>query len=463
MSLRHRLMPHHTLYASLTLLLCINTALSLWLLGQLGQPGQVSDSPALVAQKIVAITVAETASYARARLITWVAISAMLGISATLVLWLRRELERPLRQAQAMAHRMAGGDLCNHHGGAGADDTGDAGGPHDLLNSMLQMNDSLAGMIAKVRTGTEVIAGSAGEIAAGHMALSLRTEQHATSLADSAAQVAQLATGSDQSATQAQQAGKLSSATTAIAQQSASAVAGVSEAMAEISALSSRIAAMNGVLDGIASLAGMLGISAAVEAARAGESGRPFAVVAAEVRLLAQRLAQAVQESNGLVENALDRASTGAVLAAVVGKSMHELAANVDLVSATMRNLIAASAEQTERIGQLSTGVAALEQANCHNAALLARSATVAVSMREQAGSLSRATAAFVLGPEYGVRGPAIRLVSNNPRKLAETRPSGSAGVRLTAVHGGAGIVMAPRPVRWQGAAARRNLDWEGS
>lgn len=457
MSFRHRLKPHHKLYASFTLLLCLSTVVLFWMLGQLGQ---MSASPAFAGQNFSAAAIKAQAGYADARLIAWFAIGATLAAAAMLAQWLRHEFERPVQQAETMARRVARGDLSSQVGLA-AGESEEPGDADHLLESMQQMNDSLAGMIAKVRAGTEGIAANAGELAAGNMALAARTEHQATTLAESAVRVTHLASLVGSSAAHAQQAGKLSSSAFEVAHKSAAAVAEVVDTMASINQLPRRIAAVTGVLDGIASQANVLALSAAVEAARAGEPGRAFAVVAAEVRLLAQRSTEAATEINMLIDSSVNQASAGAMMADGVAKTMLELAASVNSVSALIGAMLGVSAEQSKVVGQLSTAIATMQHATQHNTARLAQSTTAAAAMREQAGSLSRATAAFVLGPEYGIRAPVMRLVSSNPRKLMKARASESAGVRLTSVQVGLAAVPVTKSMRVHAALARRNKDWD--
>lgn len=443
MSLLRRFDSHHKLYASFALLLCLSMGLSFWMLGQLGQMSTLVQPGRAVARMM------------EVRLILWLALGVTLAATAMLALWLRGEVDRPVHEAATMARRVAGGDLSSHIGLAAA---GEAG---ELLDSMQQMNDNLAGMIVKVRAGTESIAGSAGQFAACSMVLTARTEQQVGSIEETSARAKQRASAIRDHAGDVQHANKLANSAFAAALTATAAVAEVMESMTSIHHASTRIAAISGVVDSLASQADVLALSAAVEAARDGAQGRGRAALAAEVRTLAQRSANFAKDLRMLIDDSLNQSSAGKMLADKAGKTMHELTARVDLVTASVGGIADAGAAHGDGLEQLNADIAAIEQAARQTAALVAQSTAAAASMRDQAGSLSRATAAFVLGPEYGVRPPAIRLVSSNPGRLVQTRSVVGGAARLTTVQAGTSVLPTPRLVRGRVAAARRDVEWD--
>jgi methyl-accepting chemotaxis protein len=259
-----------------------------------------------------------------------------------------------------------------------------------------------------------------------------------------------------QNAEHAHQASKLAVSASEVAVKGGAVVAEVVGTMASINDSSRRIAEIIGVIDAIAFQTNILALNAAVEAARAGEQGRGFAVVASEVRNLAQRSASAAKEIKLLIDDSVDKVSAGTLLADKAGKTMNDVVTSVKRVTDIISEIADASAEQTAGIEQVNQAIAAMDQATQHNASLVEQSAAAAASMRDQAGSLSRATAAFVLGPEHGCPAPAIHLVASNPNnKVGAARPKPSSARAVVA------LAPVPKTKRSRGSAVKRDLDWE--
>jgi len=167
--------------------------------------------------------------------------------------------------------------------------------------------------------------------------------------------------------------------------------------MNEITHSSHKIADITGVIDAIAFQTNILALNAAVEAARAGDQGRGFAVVAGEVRMLAQRSAQAAKEIKALIGNSVDKVENGSREVDEAGQAMEEIVAQVIKVSSLINEIAAAAQEQSSGISQVNQAVAQMDEVTQHNAALVEESAAAAGSLAQQAKTLGESVAVFRL------------------------------------------------------------------
>jgi methyl-accepting chemotaxis protein len=270
--------------------------------------------------------------------------------------------------------------------------------PASLMGQMQAMVEALRDTIGQVRASVESISTAAGEIAQGNQDLSARTEQAASNLQQTASSMEEMSGAVGQSADTARQANQLAASAATAAQRGGQVVAQVTDSMQGITESSRRIADIIGVIDGIAFQTNILALNAAVEAARAGEQGRGFAVVAGEVRLLAQRSAEAAKEIKTLISTSVDNVEQGSALVTQTGQAMQDIVAGVSRVSDLIGEIAAATGEQRDGIQQVNQAVTQLDQMTQQNAALVEESAAAAQSMREQASKLAEAVSAFRLG-----------------------------------------------------------------
>ncbi|MCA1859774.1 methyl-accepting chemotaxis protein [Janthinobacterium sp. HSC-3S05] len=298
---------------------------------------------------------------------------------------------RPLRHAVKVARKVAGGDLSEHIRVDSSDEVG------QLLQALKDMNASLITIVGEVRGGTHDIAGASGEIAAGNLDLSQRTQAQASSLERTAASMDELTGTVKQNADNARQANQLAQSAAAVAGKGGTVVAQVVDTMSSINASSKKIVDIIGVIDAIAFQTNILALNAAVEAARAGEQGRGFAVVAAEVRTLAQRSANAAKEIKQLIGDSVERVDAGARLVDTAGATMREIVASVHRVTDIMGEISTASGEQLSGIEQVNAAIVQMEQVTQQNAALVEQASTAAASMQQRATLLSGTVGIFKL------------------------------------------------------------------
>ncbi|WBS03491.1 methyl-accepting chemotaxis protein [Pseudoduganella sp. SL102] len=304
---------------------------------------------------------------------------------------LTRGIVRPIQEAVELAETVASGDLTRSIDATTNDETG------ALLRALRHMNDSLVKIVTEVRGGTETIAGASGEIAAGNLDLSSRTEQQAASLQETAASMEQITGTVRQNADNASQANQLAITASTVATEGGAVVGQVITTMGSINESSRKIVDIIGVIDGIAFQTNILALNAAVEAARAGEQGRGFAVVASEVRTLAQRSAAAAKEIKGLIGDSVQKVDAGAKLVDQAGATMEQVVESIRRVADIMGEITHATKEQAVGIGQVNQSIGLMDEATQQNAALVEQSAAAAGSMQDQAAKLAQVVGLFKL------------------------------------------------------------------
>ncbi|MES2933666.1 MAG: methyl-accepting chemotaxis protein [Pseudomonadota bacterium] len=331
------------------------------------------------------------ANYRAATLLLLSVILLAIALGSTVTYWQVRSITVPLNSAVKIAQTVAAGDLGSHIVVTGKDETG------QLLQALKDMNQSLVKIVGEVRGGTDTIAAASGQIAAGNLDLSARTEGQASSLEQTASALEELTSTVKQNADNARQASQMAVTASDVAAKGGSVVSEVISTVSSINGSSRKIVDIIGVIDGIAFQTNILALNAAVEAARAGEQGRGFAVVAAEVRNLAQRSAAAAREIKALIGDSVEKVTVGSKLVDQAGATMDDVVNSVKRVSNIIGEIASASYEQTIGIEQINQAISQMDDVTQKNAALVEQAAAAAASMQEQASSLARVVSIFKL------------------------------------------------------------------
>ncbi|QJR10685.1 hypothetical protein DSM104443_01752 [Usitatibacter rugosus] len=300
--------------------------------------------------------------------------------------------------------RLGSGDLSAidadaHHGEIG-----------HLVESLGQTKARLAGIVTRVRTGSDAILIAASEIASANADLSRRTEAQASTLEQTSASTEQIAATIARNAEGCKRADALATRTTAVAAQAAVDMRAVVQKMGELEEGARRSVEIIGVINKIAAQTNILAINAAVEAARAGDRGREFAVVAVEVRELAGRCAEAARQIRTLLDASAAGVKGGVALVDRVGKTMDEAAESVREVGVIVKDMAGALAEQTEGIDEINRAIVHLDEMTQQNAALVEEAAASGESFRGEAARLSALVDNFKTD-RGEARGRAIGLV----------------------------------------------------
>jgi methyl-accepting chemotaxis protein len=295
----------------------------------------------------------------------------------------------PLAAAARSARAVAHGDLTQQLPAASADEVG------RLTAALNDMQTGLRELVIQVRNGVHSMGNASTEIAGGSMDLSNRTEQQASDLLETTQAISLLSENVGGNAASARRAAQVAGEASAVARRGGEVTARVIETMGRISASSTRIAEIVGVIDGIAFQTNILALNAAVEAARAGEQGRGFAVVASEVRSLAQRSAQSAREIKTLIAQSVEVVNQGTGLVRDAGSTMEDMLSRADEVASLIQGIFSATEAQAGDISRLDKSIARINDATHQNSALVEESAAAAASLQEQGRQLGEAIAAF--------------------------------------------------------------------
>ena len=271
-------------------------------------------------------------------------------------------------------------------------------GAFDKLKTDVNATSAKLGeIVGQISEATEAISQASAEVSSGSADLAERTEQQASSLEETAASMEELGATVRTSAENAQRANKMAGNARGAAEQGGVVAGSAIDAMKQIADASRKITDIIGVIDEIAFQTNLLALNAAVEAARAGDAGKGFAVVAQEVRVLAQRSAQASKEIKTLILNSDNQVQNGVELVKKAGDSLDGIAKGVQQVAALIGEIAMASQEQASALDEINSAVASMDEMTQKNAALVEETTAAAQSMSGQASDLRQQMSFFKL------------------------------------------------------------------
>ena len=253
----------------------------------------------------------------------------------------------------------------------------------------------IIGLVGAMRAGTVEVSTATDD-------LSRRTERQAAALEQTAAALDQITVTVRKTAEGAQSAAGITAQARGGAEAREQIIADTTAAMGEIESTSGRISEIIGVIDEIAFQTNLLALNAGVEAARAGEAGRSFAVVASEVRALAQRSAEAAREIKGLIAASSASVGEGARLVSQTGGALTALISQVAEINQLAGEIAASAREQAVGLAEINTAVNQMDQTTQQNAAMVEQTTAANQALSQEAEKLADLVSRFRIGEPGG-------------------------------------------------------------
>ena len=293
-----------------------------------------------------------------------------IGVSILLSLLIAKIIAGPVRNVIEVIHKIAEGDLTQEIALTSADEIGELAQSVDTMRK--KMGDAVGGAVETAQTLSEAASEQAASI-----------EETSSSLEEMSSMTKSNAEGTVKAN------GLMAGAMETIEKANIS-MNKLTASMREIAGASEETQKIVKTIDEISFQTNLLALNAAVEAARAGEAGAGFAVVAAEVRNLALRAAEAAKNSSTLMMDIVGKIRAGEQLVKTTNQEFVEMKTSSHKVVELMGSIAVASQEQSQGIDQINTAIQQMNSVTQENAASAEELAAIMATFITESGGIPR-------------------------------------------------------------------------
>jgi methyl-accepting chemotaxis protein len=357
-------------------------------------------------------------NYAMARTISIGAIVGGLVLGMLLAWWIIRSVTGPLNQMRATIGEVdKNSDFTQRVKVSSEDEFGQTAKSFNKLMTDLQHTlGQVLGSVAKVSDAAQSLSSSSNQVADSSSSQSEATASMAADVEQMTVSIGHVSDSAREAVEISRKSGKLSTEGGEIISKATSEMSKIEEtvrhtaqAIEELGQQSNQISSIVQVIKDVADQTNLLALNAAIEAARAGEQGRGFAVVADEVRKLAERTTKATEEITQMIaamqhsahaavstmETAVDQVSGGVALANQAGLAIIQIRDGAEQVVGVVNDISSALTEQSSASNDIAAQVEKVAQMTEENSAAAAETSSAANNLQELASDMRATVSRF--------------------------------------------------------------------